>query len=339
MQRFSNLSLTLAFLFPLLITAFLFSCTLKPEIFNTARERPMYRSDDYVLVPRPDAESPELLARKFLKDPAKAWVIQEANAGAPYANNDYVVVPLRQSNRGGLQADGFQTIPILTYHRFAERCTSPLCMPREVFDRQMRYLKENGYHVVSPADLLAFLEYRQPLPRKSVVITMDDGYRSVYKIGYPVLKKYGFTATLFIYTRFVGVSHLAITWEQLRHLKSEGFTIGSHTIDHSDLTRPQEGEDETAFIQRIYRELQDSKKILDQKLQQDTIALAYPFGYYDYRVGNIAREAGYKIAMSVNRGGNPFFANPMFLKRDQILHQDMDTFISRLKTFEPLALK
>jgi hypothetical protein len=56
-------------------------------------------------------------------------------------------------------------------------------------------------------------------------------------------------------------------------------------------------------------------------------------------VANIAREAGYKIAMSVNRGGNPFFADPLFLRRDQILHQDMETFISRLKTFESLALK
>lgn len=336
MQLKYKWSRTLFFLFPLLITLCLLSCTLKPEIFTVSREATMYRSDDYILVPRDEADSPEQLAQRYLKDPAKAWVIEEANQ---YANNNYLVVPLRQSNRGGLQSDGYQTVPILTYHRFAERCNSPLCMPRSVFDQQMRYLKENGYHVVSPADLLAFLEYRQPLPRKSVVITMDDGYRSVYDIGYPILKKYGFKATLFIYTRFVGVSRLAITWDQLRELKSEGFTIGSHTIEHSDLTRPLEGEDESAFLQRIHRELHGSKQILDQKLQQDTIALAYPFGYYDYRVANIAREAGYKIAMSVNRGGNPFFADPLFLKRDQILHQDMDTFISRLKTFEPLALK
>jgi len=339
MRRSATTDCMLLFLLSLLLAWSLVSCTVKPGIFPTVGKKPVYRSADFVLVPKNQAGSPENLARRYLQDPGKAWMIEEANAKVPYASDDYFVVPLKQSNRGGLQADGFQTVPILTYHRFAEQCSSPLCMPREIFDRQMRYLKENGYHVVTPVDLLAFLQYRQPLPQKSVVITMDDGYRSVYQIGYPILKKYGFTATLFIYTRFVGVSRLAITWDQLRELKSEGFVIGSHTIEHSDLTRPLEGEDEATFIQRIYRELHGSKKILDRKLNQDTIALAYPFGYYDYRVANIAREAGYKIAMSVNRGGNPFFANPFFLKRDQILDRDMNIFISRLKTFEPIALK
>lgn len=339
MQRTYKIGGAFLLLSLFLLGSTLFSCTLTPGVVTAHRQTPTYRSDEYALVPRNAKESMQELAQRYLQDPTKAWVIEEANSGGKNAAGNYVVVPLKPSNRGGLYADGFQTVPILTYHRFAEQCSSPLCMPRAIFDRQMQYLKQNGYHVVSPLDLLAFLEYRQPLPRKSVVITMDDGYRSVYDIGYPILKKYGFTATLFIYTRFVGVSHLAITWEQLRELKAEGFTIGSHTIDHTDLTQPQEGEDESAFIRRIHRELHESKKILDRKLRQDTIALAYPFGYYDYRVANIAREAGYKIAMSVNRGGNPFFANPFFLRRDQILHPDMATFISRLQTFEPLALK
>jgi hypothetical protein len=67
--------------------------------------------------------------------------------------------------------------------------------------------------------------------------------------------------------------------------------------------------------------------------------LAYPFGYYDQRSIQIARQAGYKFAMSVKRGGNPFYENPLTLRRDQILEKDMKTFISRLKTFKPLTLK
>ena len=122
-------------------------------------------------------------------------------------------------------------------------------------------------------------------------------------------------------------------------MKADGFTIGSHTIFHSDLTKPKEGETEQEFVGRIKKELYGSKKIIDKKMGQDTYFLAYPFGYHDQRSMQMAQEAGYKIAMSVKRGGNPFFANPFTLRRDQILDRDMQTFISRLKTFNHLSLK
>jgi peptidoglycan/xylan/chitin deacetylase (PgdA/CDA1 family) len=212
-------------------------------------------------------------------------------------------------------------------------------MPTNTFELQMRYLKENGYHVITAEELLAFLEYRQRLPQKSVLITMDDGYRSVYNIAYPILKKYDFTATLFIYTSFVGISKMAITWDQLKEMQLKGFIIGSHTIYHSDLTQAKEGETEREFMARIKQELYGSKKIIDQKLGQDTYIIAYPFGYYDQISIQMAKNAGYKMAVSVKRGGNPFFANPMTLRRDQILERDMQTFISRLKTFNHISLK
>jgi peptidoglycan/xylan/chitin deacetylase (PgdA/CDA1 family) len=212
-------------------------------------------------------------------------------------------------------------------------------MPAKTFELQMRYLKENGYHVITAEELLAFIGYQQGLPQKSVLITMDDGYRSVYDLAYPILKKYGYTAALFIYTSFVGVSKMAITWDQLKEMRTNGFSIGSHTIYHSDLTKPKDGETEQEYIDRIKEELYGSKQIIDKKLGQDTYFLAYPFGYYDQRSIQMAREAGYKMAMSVKRGGNAFFANPLTLRRDQILKRDMQSFISRLKTFNHLSLK
>ena len=144
---------------------------------------------------------------------------------------------------------------------------------------------------------------------------------------------------MFVYTSFVGVPSTAVTWDQLKEMKADGFMIGSHTIAHSDLTRPQDGEPEPEFLARINKELYGSKRILDQKLGQNTFFLAYPFGYYDQRSIQLAKKAGYKVAMSVKRGGNPFFANPLVLRRDQILEKDLDTFRSRLKTFNHLSLK
>ena len=314
------------------------SCTPTSKVIQLPEEN-LFRSEDYIVYRLQENGTLAELAEKFLGARKKLWMIEEANPEADFSKGNAIVIPLKENNKGGLIAEGFQTIPILTYHRFAEDCNSPLCMPKRLFELQMRYLKENGYHVITPEELLAFLEYRHGLPKKSVLITMDDGYRSAYDIAYPILKEYGFTATLCIYTSFVGVSNIAITWEQLRKMKANGFTIGSHTVSHSDLTRPKEGETELAFIARIEEEIQGSKKIIDKKLGQDTCILAYPYGYYDQRSINVARQAGYKIAMSIRRGGNPFFVNPLSLRRDQILEGDMQTFLSRLKTFNNLSLK
>ncbi|MGD9302602.1 MAG: polysaccharide deacetylase family protein [Desulfobacterales bacterium] len=315
-----------------------YACVTTSTSVRTS-ENNLFRSDDYIVYMPQDNETSAELAESFLGSKKKTWVIEEANPGVRYGKGNEIVIPLKERNKGGLSADGFQMIPILTYHRFAESCSSPLCMPRKNFELQMRYLEENDYHVISAEELLAFLEYRQGLPKKSVLITMDDGYRSVYNIAYPILKEYGYTATLFIYTSFVGVSKMAITWNQLKEMKADGFTIGSHTTYHSDLTRPKEDEPEPEFMARIREELYGSKKIIDQKLEQNTFFLAYPFGYYDQRSIQMARGAGYKVAMSVKRGGNPFFANPLILRRDQILERDMTAFRSRLKTFSHLSLK
>jgi peptidoglycan/xylan/chitin deacetylase (PgdA/CDA1 family) len=321
-----------------IVSLFLYSC-VPTSMTVRSPESNLFRSEDYIVYMLQSNETPAELAKAFLGGGEKSWVIEEANAGVRFGNGSAIVIPLKDRNKGGLSAVGFQSIPILTYHRFGENCNSPLCMPKSIFELQMRYLKENGYHVITAKELLAFLEYRQGLPQKSVLITMDDGYRSVYNIAYPILKEYGFTATLFIYTSFVGVSKMAITWNQLKEMQSEGFTIGSHTIYHSDLTQPKEGEAEPEFMARIKKELYGSKKIIDQKLGQDTYIIAYPFGYYDQISIQMAKKAGYKMAMSVKRGGNPFFANPLVLRRDQILERDMQSFISRLRTFNHISLK
>lgn len=316
----------------------LFSCALNSPAPRYSSKN-LFRSKDFIIYQLSAALTPAELAERFLGDNKKSWLIEESNPGVDFSSGETVVIPLNTINKAGLRIDGFQTIPILTYHRFAEDCNSLLCLRSSTFENQMRYLKDNGFHVISPEELLAFLENKQRLPKKSVLITMDDGYRSVYEVAYPILKKYEFTATLFIYTKFVGLSKMAITWDQLKEMKADGFSIGSHTIYHSDLTIPKDGESEADWMTRINKELYGSKKIIDKKLRQDTYLLAYPYGKYDQRAISIAREAGYKIAMSVQRGGNPFFANTLFLRRDQILQKDMQAFISRLNTFKPMSLK
>lgn len=315
---------------------FLSSCTA----LDTIKGRPIFfQSDEYVVYQLKGGETPATLAERFLGDQKRSWVIEDSNESVAFKQNEIVVIPLKEENKGGLMADGFQAIPILCYHRFAKECDSPLCIPTRVFDRQMKYLKDNDYRVVTLGKLLGFLQYRHALPKRSVVITLDDGYRSAYDIAFPILKKYGFTATLLIYTDYVGISKNAVTWNQLREMKTEGFEVGSQTVSHCDLTKREAGEDDAAYTTRVVKELRMSKHIIDRELAQDTISLAFPYGRYNERVVATCHKVGYKIAVSVRRGSNPFFFNPLFLKRDQILARDMRTFISRLNTFHKLSLK
>jgi peptidoglycan/xylan/chitin deacetylase (PgdA/CDA1 family) len=299
----------------------------------------IYRSNEQIVYRLQAGDTPALLAKKYLGDARLAWMVEDANAKDAFLPGRLIVIPLVIANRGGLTAKGYQTVPVLCYHRFAVSCDSNLCMPADVFERQMRYLKNNGYRVIGPEELNEFLDYRQAIPKKAVMISVDDGYRSVYNVAYPILKKYGYAATLFIYINYVGVSRRAITWDQLRELKRAGFTIASHTIAHSDLSKQKPDEDDQAYMARLKKEIFQSKQIIDNKLDQNTSAFGYPFGRWNPKVVALIRQAGYKMAFTVKRGGNPFFADPFLLKRDQILKRDMHHFISRLKTFKNFPLK
>jgi len=323
----------------------LFICTvglfffISCATFKTAKTAGIFQSNDYIICQLQDKETPEILAEKYLGDRKKFWVIEDANEDVSFEKNKIIIIPLKETNIGGLTANGFQVVPILCYHRFAKDCKSPLCMPAHIFEQQMKYLYENGYRVISFRQLFDFLEYRHAIPKKAVIISIDDGYRSVYDVCYPILKKYGFHATLFIYTDFINACKNSLTWKQLAIMKADGFEIGGHTVFHSDLTRQKEGEDTSAFMDRIEKELRVSKQIIDKKLEQNTIFLAFPYGRHNQNVLEITRRLGYRVAVTVKKGSNPFFADPLTLRRTQILKRDMKTFVSVLKSFHKISLK
>ncbi len=325
-----------------LITAIIFlcfSCIIAcVPLKKTIRPHFTLTSDHFILCTLTKDESPLLLARQFLDNAQNAWMIEEANPNAKYKSGETIVIPLKIQNKAGLFLDGFQMVPILCYHRFAKQCTSQLCMPEDVFTDHMLFLKNNNYQVISLQMLYEFLTYNKALPKNSVVITIDDGYRSVYDVAWPILKKFGFTATLFIYNDFIGGGS-ALTWDEIREMKADGFEIGSHTLSHADLTHKKKGEAQNVYISRITKEIFESKKNLDRKLNQDTRFFAYPFGKANTSVIELSRKAGYLLGLSVNRGGNPFPTSFFQLHRDQILSRNPDVFARRLKTFYSVSLK
>ena len=298
-----------------------------------------YRSEDYFIAELQSETSSEALAEQYLKDPRRSWVIEEANPGTVFQKGKTIIIPLKDDNRAGLFREGFQVVPILCYHRIGKTCHSALCVSDSVFRAQLAYLKDNGYRTISLADLYDFISYRRAIPLRSVVITIDDGYRSSYDTAFPLLKEYGFTATLFIYTDFVEATPLSISWDQLREMKAAGFEVESKSVTHSDLTLKQAGESEADYETRIIRELNASKAILDRELQQDTRFLAYPFSKYDRWVLDQADAAGYRLGLTLEQGANPFFTDPLVLKRNLIQTEDLQNFSRRISTLTPVLLE
>ncbi len=299
----------------------------------------LVQSEDLVVYRLENDDSPSVLAERFMGDSRKSWIVEEANSETPFEKGRVVVIPLKDANKGGLYAKGYQVVPVLCYHRFSRECASVLCTSAGLFENQMRYLKDNAYRVITMEALLNFLMYRQALPKRSVVLTIDGGYRSTYDIAYPILKAYDFKATSFISPGFVETSKNVLTWDQLREMKKDGFEIGSQTLSYCDLTKKREGEDSGAYVARIKKEIVGSKEILDKMLGQDTMVLAYPYGAYDPAVLNLCELAGYRLGMTLKRGANPFFADPLALRRTQILKRNMKHFVESLDTFHPFPLR
>ncbi len=306
---------------------------------GATKQAQYFKSDNYIVYRAVGGESPASLAKRFLGSEKKAWMIEDENEGTTIKKDQWVVIPLKDENKGGLQPDGYQVVPILSYHDFAEKCGAPLCTPKQIFQEQMKYLSDNGYRVITMKELLGFLEYQHGIPKRSVIITIEDGYRSFYKIAYPILKSYGYPATVFIYSGLMNKNQNGITWAQLKKIKADGFEVGSNCISRTDLTKKKEKEKESEYLKRIKNEIVLSKKTIDKKLRQKTLYLAFPYGGYNQRILQLSEEAGYKVGLSTRKGSNPFFADPLSLNRTRVISRDMKHFIASLETFKSFSLE
>ena len=299
----------------------------------------VYQSKNYILYARNRHDSLEDLARQYYGSKSEIWRIEDAYDPDSPGSAAFITIPLKEKNKGGLFADGYQSVPILCYHKFIPNDPSPLNTPPDIFRRHLAFLKDNGFRTISPDMLLDFLTYRRQIPKKAVMITIDDGFKSGLIKAAPILSEFGFSAVFFVYTDYIGVSHKALTWQDLRRLKADGFYIGSHSTSHSDLSRKLEDETDDAYGKRLYKEVVVSKQTLDRKLNQNTTIFSFPYGRYNEHAMEMSKKAGYEMAVSVDRGANPFFSNPLALKRDMILKKDIKTFKTRLHTFTELSLK
>jgi len=300
----------------------------------------LLRTERFVAVVARPGDTLETLAERHLGDAARAWEIAAFNGVESVAPGDEVAVPLVPFRRGGLGPKRYQTVPVLSYHHFAEAGPDRMTVTREAFEAQMRLLRDKGYRVVSLGQLADFLAFRGQLPEKAVVITIDDGWRSTYDIAWPILRRYGYPATLFVYTQLVTGSAKTLSWDQIREMAGEGLDVECHTITHRDLSKPADGETLAERIAAIEREIDVSAGTIEQRVGRRPRFLAYPYGATDSVVVALLRRAGYKAALTVERTANPFFASPFRLGRAMIYGDyDLARFERNLDVTDGSALR
>jgi len=284
-------------------------------------------------------DTPETLAERHLGSADKAWMIEDYTGLSAFSRGQEVVIPRRPWNPAGVTPGGYQIVPILTYHNLADQAKGRLVLAAASFREQMRYLKTNGYRVVSLADFVEFTRLDRQLPQKAVVLTFDDGYRSFKEHAYPVLKELGFTATLFIYTDWVGAGRGALSWTDLRELAAAGFDIQAHTKTHADLRRAH-GETDAQYARRMHAELEQPQELFNRNLGHRSQILAYPYGRWEEGLLPKVKEYGYVAAFSVRRQGNASFVRPLAGHRSQIYSEmTLDDFVKNLNVFQEENLR
>ena len=313
------------------------ACAINGSIFHNTHQT--YVSDDFVIVKTTSQDTFSSLAASYLKDPDKGWRIAEFNHMTTLIPGQELIIPLSPFNKGGLKVEGYQTVPILVYHNFSKLRSDKTSVSQNDFEAQMNYLKQNNYHVVSMDQLLDFIDYKEQLPEKSIVLTFDDAWRSIFDIALPILIKYDFKATFFIYTDFIGGGK-AMTWKQIETLSKIGYDIQCQTKTHRNLAVPRKNESFKDYFKSIEMEISYPKQLIKKNLNIDCKYLAYPYGETNNLVIAMLKKYGYRAGFTIDRKPNPFFTDKYRICRSVIYGSfDMDKFKNNLSVFQKNELK
>jgi peptidoglycan/xylan/chitin deacetylase (PgdA/CDA1 family) len=200
-------------------------------------------------------------------------------------------------------------VVIFGYHRFVNSVRHPDTeITPAAFEAQMKELQDKGISVIGLQDFLAWKRGEKAIPARAAIISFDDGWKSQYDVAWPILKKYGYPHTMFIYTEGVRGGHYgggeAISWEQLAEMRDAGVDIQAHSETHPDLRKPY---DKIAkkrlsppeYEQWLENEIGRSKRTLEEKLGIKVNCFAVPYGNINDRVRDVAKKEGYEAVFTV----------------------------------------
>ncbi len=199
------------------------------------------------------------------------------------------------------------SLHILAYHRVAEsgsEALAPYRVTPAAFEEQLRYLRDHGFTGITLDDWSLHVVHGASIPKGSVLITFDDGYRDFKDNAWPLLERYGFSASVFLVADKIGGANdwdeeygetvPLLDWRELRELQAAGVSFGSHTASHAWLP--------DLSWRRAVRELSRSKRALELGLGAPVSALAYPWGAFNKPVQFLAGACGYEFGLSTAEG-------------------------------------
>ncbi|MDP2927670.1 MAG: polysaccharide deacetylase family protein [Candidatus Omnitrophota bacterium] len=210
------------------------------------------------------------------------------------------------------------TVPILVYHSIGYGEGGFFVKP-ENFIKQMAFIKKNGYEVITLDELVRSIKDKKSFKRNKIVITIDDGYKDNFQYAYPVLKKFGFPATIFLVTDYIGKGFL--NWDEVIAMSKDNIAFGGHTKTHFYLGVVK---DEKA----AFEEIAGSKKAIEEKIGLPVDYFCYPSGGFNEKAKKLVMQAGYKGACTTNRGFAKFNRDVYELKRIKVTNSDTNKLFS-----------
>ncbi|MEJ2384426.1 MAG: polysaccharide deacetylase family protein [Xanthomonadales bacterium] len=183
---------------------------------------------------------------------------------------------------------------VLQYHHVATDTPPSTSTSPAQFRMHLDYLAAEGFDVVPLQDLVDTLRRGEPLPDKTVAITFDDGYRSIYDTAWPLLKARNWPFTVFINTEPHDRGNpLFMSWDQLRALHAGGATIANHTVSHPHLLPRTPGVYDAAWEAWLRREITAAQQRIEAEIGHAGMLFAYPYGEFDRAVRDVVNALGY----------------------------------------------
>lgn len=241
------------------------------------------------------------------QEPDSAEAIVQIKQATPMKTQPEIVAAANKAQKTFYQ----NKVAVLTYHHL-DPVESSITITPERFASHLEALKNNGFHVISVEDFIDFLQKKKSVPPNAVVLTFDDGYESVYKYAYPILKSEGMTATVFLIVSYIEDGTLRqppiLNWKEIMEMHSGGISFYSHSYNSHDtvikngkelsmlttnLLKKPGGQFETdnEYRARIRSDLTMADNILNDKLGNKLNLLCLPHGQFNQTVIDVANES------------------------------------------------
>nr|NQU88975.1 polysaccharide deacetylase family protein [Bacteroidota bacterium] len=201
-------------------------------------------------------------------------------------------------------------VPVFAYHRFGDDRYPSTNISKSDFEKQLKYLKQNAFDVITLGEAIRKWNNGEVFKVKSVILTVDDGYLSFYTVAMPLLKKYGYKATIFIQTGTVGGGDF-MNWDQILEIERSGIEIGNHSDGHNYFVNLKDG----ALVETFVLDLEKSARIFKGHLGSIPSLYAYPYGEYTKDMTDAVKGAGYSAAVVQKSGVLCEMTNPYEIPR------------------------